>query len=63
MNFSDYVNSYRIDFAKELLSNFDDKKETIENVAFDAGFNSKASFYRAFKRHTSTTPKDFISNK
>ncbi|MFK7786818.1 MAG: helix-turn-helix domain-containing protein [Crocinitomicaceae bacterium] len=63
MNFSDYVNTYRIDFAKELLSNFDDKKETIENIAFDAGFNSKASFYRAFKRHTSTTPTAFISNK
>lgn len=63
INFSDYVNSFRVDFAKELLLKFDEKDDKVENVAYDSGFNSKASFYRAFKKHTSTTPRLFILNK
>lgn len=62
MNFSDFVSAFRIDHSKTLLENYNAKKDTIENIAYDSGFNSKASFYRAFKRHTSSTPKQFIAD-
>lgn len=62
MNFSDFVSAFRIDHSKKLLENYNAKKDTIENIAYDSGFNSKASFYRAFKRHTSSTPKQFIAD-
>jgi AraC-like DNA-binding protein len=62
MNFSDFVSAFRIDHSKTLLEKYDPKKDTIENIAYDSGFNSKASFYRAFKRHTSSTPKKFVAS-
>lgn len=34
---------------------------TIMSHAYDAGFNSKATFNRAFKKVTGKNPKDFIS--
>lgn len=61
MNFSDYVNAFRINHSKELLKNFDVKRDTIERISYDSGFNSKASFYRAFKKHTSSTPTTFLA--
>jgi len=36
---------------------------TIEYVAYESGFNSRASFYRAFKKHTGITPTEFLRKK
>jgi AraC-like DNA-binding protein len=35
---------------------------TILAAAFDAGFNSKTTFNTAFKKHTNTTPAEFVKN-
>lgn len=58
MNFSNYVNEYRIELAKKLL-NFKDEY-TIEAIGQVCGFNSKSSFYSAFKKFTGSTPSNFI---
>ena len=59
-NFNDFVNEFRIDEVKQKLKNTDDS--TLLNVAFDCGFNSKATFNRAFKKFTGVSPKEFVSN-
>ncbi|MCP4220052.1 MAG: helix-turn-helix domain-containing protein [bacterium] len=56
--FNDYVNAFRI---REAVQHLEGKKEcNILNLAFDIGFNSKAAFYRAFKKFTGKTPGDYI---
>lgn len=59
-NFFDLINEKRVDKAKVLLS---DKinQMTIEAIAYEAGFNSRPSFYRAFKKYTSLTPSEYVS--
>lgn len=58
-NFYDYVNSMRIDAAKRLLLDTDD---SVTDVSLEAGFNSRSTFYTAFKRATGSTPTEFRRN-
>ena len=58
-NFSDYINSLRINDAKKLLSNPDFKDYTIVAIGLECGFNSKSTFYTAFKKFTGQTPTHF----
>ncbi|MGB7785751.1 MAG: helix-turn-helix domain-containing protein [Salinimicrobium sp.] len=55
-NFNDFLNQYRIEHFKELLK---DDLLSIEGMAYDAGFKSKTSFYRAFKKSTGLTPLQY----
>jgi len=62
MGFPDYINSFRIELAKQKL--LEPKPDTIFTISLDVGFNSKAAFYTAFKKITSQTPTEFKkSNK
>ena len=58
-NFFTLINEYRINYAKNLLSNSDNDILTIEALAEKAGFNSKSAFNNAFKKYTGVTPKEF----
>jgi len=62
MSFFDLINSYRIDEAKAHLKNQKLSKLTVEAIAFEVGFNTPSSFYRAFKKHTNQTPSQFIKS-
>jgi AraC-like DNA-binding protein len=61
LNFTNYLNTYRIEAAKEILITLDLHKHTIDSVAEMAGFNSKSPFYLAFKKNVGMTPKEYIS--
>ncbi|HLP46335.1 MAG TPA: helix-turn-helix domain-containing protein, partial [Candidatus Kapabacteria bacterium] len=54
-NFSDFVNSFRIEEAKKMLQEADEDTSVL-GVCYDVGFNSKSAFYRAFKKYTDKTP-------
>ncbi|MEJ2051271.1 MAG: helix-turn-helix domain-containing protein [Calditrichota bacterium] len=60
-NFFDFVNHYRVESAKDDLT--DPKKQHLKilAVAYEAGFNSKSSFYAIFKKHTGLTPAEYRS--
>ncbi|MEJ2113526.1 MAG: helix-turn-helix transcriptional regulator [Flavobacteriaceae bacterium] len=58
-NFSDYINSLRIEQAKKLLSDDSFDQYTIVAIGLESGFNSKSTFYTAFKKFTSQTPSEF----
>lgn len=58
-NFFDYVNGYRVEEVKRRIENKDYLQQTLLTIAFDSGFNSKASFNRAFKKMTGQTPSQY----
>jgi AraC-like DNA-binding protein len=60
-NFYDFLNEYRVEEAKRLLSGASEA-DGILDIAFDAGFNSKATFNSAFKRSTGMTPTEYRSS-
>jgi AraC-like DNA-binding protein len=58
-NFFDFINHYRVDEAKRLLTNPVDEKITVLEVLYAVGFNSKSSFNTLFKKYTGLTPTEF----
>ena len=58
-SFTQYVNSYRIQHAKQIMRDFPDQK--ISTVFMDSGFTNETTFFRAFKAITGMTPKDWKS--
>ena len=58
-NFFDFINSYRAQEVKNMLSDPSRKDESILSIAFSCGFNSKATFNSFFKKHTGQTPRQF----
>lgn len=60
MNFNDFINHHRIEAVKSKLDVGEHKTTTLLGIAFDCGFNSKATFNRAFKKSTSLSPKDYV---
>jgi AraC-like DNA-binding protein len=59
MNFNDFVNSYRVEAIKEKLRAGEQKQKSLLGIAFDCGFNSKATFNRTFKKFTQVSPSEF----
>lgn len=58
-NFSDFINALRVQQAKKFLSNDEFSEYTIVAIGLECGFNSKSTFYSAFKKFTSETPTSF----
>ncbi|MFC4656762.1 helix-turn-helix domain-containing protein [Rheinheimera marina] len=58
-NFYEYVNSYRIAQAKLLLAEQGPEAQTITDIYFAVGFNSKSVFNTFFKRLEGVTPSQY----
>ncbi|WP_421791942.1 helix-turn-helix domain-containing protein [Hyphobacterium sp.] len=58
-NFNRFINQFRIEHAKHLLSDPDKSDRGILNVALDSGFASLGPFNRAFKQATGQTPREY----
>lgn len=57
-NFFQYINEFRVEYAKKLLKEADSKL-SILGIAYESGFNSKTSFNTTFKKLTGQTPSEF----
>ena len=62
-NFNDFVNEYRVDEFKRQVRNPANAHLSFLGLALDCGFNSKATFNRAFKKFTGLSPKEFAGSK
>lgn len=58
-NFYSLLNHYRVKEAKDLL--ISQPFLSVKAVMYEVGFNSKTSFYSAFKKDTGLSPNDFRS--
>lgn len=58
-NFFDFVNSYRVQYAMELLQDKSNNRRIMLDILFEAGFNSKTTFNTVFKKQTGLTPTDY----
>lgn len=56
-SFSNLIKDYRIEKAKRLLET--QKNYTIESLGYESGFNSKSTFFTAFKKNTGLTPAEY----
>ena len=59
-NFYTYINRYRINYACQLLSSERGVKLNMLGIAFESGFNSKATFNSSFKKQTGQSPTEFL---
>jgi AraC-like DNA-binding protein len=55
-NFSEFINSYRIQEAKEKLLDKNLQYLSISGIGYECGFNSVSAFNTAFKKNTGKTP-------
>ncbi len=60
-NFNDYVNSLRIEEFIKKFNKDKNRKYTLLSLALDSGFNSKATFNRAFKKIKGSSPQEFLN--
>ncbi len=58
-SFPDYINGFRIEDAKKKLKDPLFVNYTILSIALESGFNSKSTFYNAFKKTTGISPKEY----
>ena len=64
-NIRTYINKRRVELARHMLS---DSDKTVMEIGYMCGFDTPRTFYRAFKKETLMTPKEykrqfFLTNK
>lgn len=62
-NFYELINEKRVEEFINLTSDPSNNQFTLLALAYDCGFNSKASFNRNFKKHTGLTPSEYLKRK
>lgn len=58
-NFFQFINRYRVEEAKRLLTSAQHRHLSILGIAFEAGFSSKTTFNTTFKKLTGQSPSEF----
>lgn len=58
-NLNNYLNRLRVEYSVRLIK--ENKNFSIEAISREAGFNSRATFYRAFYKQFGMTPTEYIS--
>lgn len=61
VNFRQFVNRYRVDYAKSLIEK--DLRLKVVELSIMSGFHSVASFNSSFRLHAGTTPSEYIRDR
>ncbi|OJV19132.1 MAG: hypothetical protein BGO21_20725 [Dyadobacter sp. 50-39] len=61
-NFYDFINKYRVEQVKKLMTDPRVKHFSMLGIALEAGFKSKSTFNLIFKRFTGLTPTEYRKN-
>ncbi|MBB2149267.1 helix-turn-helix domain-containing protein [Pedobacter gandavensis] len=61
-NFNELINNYRVEYAKELLEQHILERYSIEGLALMVGFNSRITFFNAFKKKEGLSPKEYYKS-
>lgn len=62
LNFANYVNSYRVKFAQDLMTN-KNAGVTLSQIGQMSGFSDEVSFIRNFKKFAGMTPREWVSSQ
>lgn len=62
-NFNDFVNMYRVEAFKSMLKANKHEQLSLLGIAYECGFNSKATFNRVFKKLTRYSPSQYLNFK
>ncbi|WP_273566968.1 helix-turn-helix domain-containing protein [Maribacter halichondriae] len=61
-NFNDFVNDYRVESFKRMLETDKQQQLSFLGMAYECGFNSKATFNRVFKKLSDTSPSEYLKS-
>lgn len=61
-SYYDYINRFRVDEFKRMASADDASKFTLSALSAKAGFSSRASFFRYFKKSEGMTPAQYMKD-
>lgn len=61
-NFYDFINKYRVEEVKRLMTDPQKQNYNLLGIAVEAGFKSKSTFNLIFKRFTGLTPTEYRKN-
>lgn len=59
LSFNELINKYRIEEAIHIIDQDVNRNLNIIDIAYDVGFNNRATFNKAFKKNTQLTPKEY----
>lgn len=62
-NFNDFINARRVEAVKQKLTDQSLQHLSLLGIALESGFNSKATFNRAFKKHTQLSPTEYLKTQ
>jgi AraC-like DNA-binding protein len=58
-NFAHYINQYRVEAVKKMISDPEYDNYNLLTMGLEAGFTSKTTFFKAFKKVTGQTPNEY----
>lgn len=61
VSFIDFVNQYRVNHFKSIVSQTDTQHLSLLGIALESGFNSKATFNRVFKKMEGKSPSEYLN--
>ncbi len=60
VSYYDYVNEFRVEEFKDLVTHVDLNLYTLSALGEQCGFSSRAAFFRNFKKVTGVTPNEYV---